>query len=103
MSFWNCQNEAELPVNRVAVYKATEGPNGPPLVCSLESRRPGQLVLKEWEYGTAPPGYALSASCLPLEHGHAYDVRATGSGVGVRQFHVHPNGRVEALGTACQQ
>lgn len=100
-SFWNCLNEAELPLNGVAVYKAGDGPKGLPAVCKLQSSKPGQLTLKRWEYGTAPTGYKLSGSCAPLEHGQAYDLQATGSGVGVRRFQLRGDGSVEALDPAC--
>jgi hypothetical protein len=99
-SFWNCLNDAELPLNAVAVYKAGDGPKGLPAICELKSSKPGQLELKRWEYGTAPPGYKL-ISCQPLELGQAYDVEAGGSGVGVRRFQLHRDGSVEAVQPAC--
>jgi hypothetical protein len=100
-SFWNCLNDAELPLNEVAIYRAGDGPKGLPAICKLRSTKYGQLELKRWEYGSAPPGYKL-ISCTPLEVGQEYDLHASGSGIGVRRFQLRQDGSVEDLEPACR-
>ena len=100
LTFTNCLNDAELPIDEVEVYNAGEGQKGGVPICQLVSGEPGRHPLKVWKYGKAPTGYELK-KCAPLTPGKTYDAHASGSGIGVRRFALAKDGKVSAQGSKC--